>query len=146
MAASVKVIGADKVIGAMKAKQEQAKGAVSLALERVAMLFRDTVVDKYVGGGHPDYPQVVTGRLKSSIRYQMQSWNKAKVGSDADYAIFVEYGHSQEPGRFVPAIGKRLVASSVKPYPFFRPAMTEVFDGGKAKALFARTVKEELRL
>lgn len=26
-----------------------------------------------------------------------------------EYASFVEYGHSQQPGRYVPAIGKRLV-------------------------------------
>lgn len=31
------------------------------------------------------------------------------VYSAKSYASFVEYGHRQEPGRFVPAIGKRLV-------------------------------------
>ena len=30
------------------------------------------------------------------------------------YASFVEYGHRQRPGRFVPALGKRLKASWVK--------------------------------
>ena len=32
----------------------------------------------------------------------------------ARYAIYVEYGHRQTPGRFVPAIGKKLKASWVK--------------------------------
>ena len=31
-----------------------------------------------------------------------------KVINPVEYASFVEYGHRQEPGRFVPAIGKRL--------------------------------------
>jgi len=30
------------------------------------------------------------------------------------YASYVEYGHRQTPGRYVPAIGKRLVASWVE--------------------------------
>lgn len=32
----------------------------------------------------------------------------------AEYASHVEYGHLQEPGRFVPAIGKRLKAGFVE--------------------------------
>ena len=35
------------------------------------------------------------------------------VTNDTPYASYVEYGHRQEPGRYVPAIGKRLVASWV---------------------------------
>ena len=39
-----------------------------------------------------------------------------KIGPDiavAPYAEFVEFGHSQQPGRYVPDIGRRLVASWV---------------------------------
>lgn len=36
------------------------------------------------------------------------------LGNDMHYASYVEYGHRQEVGRFVPAIGKRLVNSWVK--------------------------------
>lgn len=44
------------------------------------------------------------------------------VGTNVQYAPFVELGHMQEPGRFVPAIGKRLKASHVAAKPFLRPA------------------------
>lgn len=36
------------------------------------------------------------------------------VVNDTPYASYVEYGHRQEPGRYVPAIQKRLVASWVE--------------------------------
>lgn len=57
---------------------------------------------------------VITGRLRSSIT-QTISEDEGKVGTNLEYAPFVEYGHSQEVGRFVYAIGKRLVAPWVPP-------------------------------
>lgn len=33
---------------------------------------------------------------------------KATVGNNVEYAPYVEYGHRQQPGRFVPVLGKRL--------------------------------------
>lgn len=36
-----------------------------------------------------------------------------KLMNNAEYASFVEEGHRQTPGRYVPAIGKRLKASWV---------------------------------
>lgn len=38
---------------------------------------------------------------------------QVEVVNPVHYASYVEYGHRQEPGRFVPAIGKRLVNSWV---------------------------------
>ena len=35
------------------------------------------------------------------------------VSNPVEYASYVEYGHRQQPGRFVPAIGKRLKANWV---------------------------------
>lgn len=37
----------------------------------------------------------------------------------------VEFGHKQEVGRYVPAIGKRLVSANVPGKPFLKPAVTE---------------------
>lgn len=37
------------------------------------------------------------------------------VENNVEYALYYEYGHRQEQGRFVPAIGKRLVKSYVEP-------------------------------
>lgn len=44
------------------------------------------------------------------------------IGTNVQYAPYVELGHSQEPGRYVPAIGKRLKADHVDARPFLRPA------------------------
>ena len=61
-----------------------------------------------------------TGNLRRSIMstdYQIGNKYIARITPDkdvADYAVYVEVGHSQQPGRYVPAIGKRLVASWVE--------------------------------
>ena len=65
-----------------------------------SMIMRSTPVD--------------SGRLRSSTTSSLteREW---KVGTNVEYARFVEYGHKQEIGRFVPAIGKRLVEPWVRP-------------------------------
>lgn len=45
------------------------------------------------------------------------------VGTNVEYAPYVELGHSQEPGRYVPKLGKRLVASWVNGKPYLRPGV-----------------------
>lgn len=39
---------------------------------------------------------------------------KIEIINPTEYASYVEYGHRQKPGRYVPAIGKRLKAGWVK--------------------------------
>lgn len=56
--------------------------------------------------------QVVSGRLRRSWHvkkpvYSGSGWNMT-FENNAKYSRFVEYGHRQQPGRYVPAIGKRL--------------------------------------
>ncbi len=46
--------------------------------------------------------------------YKEGSYYKVDVTNAVEYASYVEYGHRQEPGRFVPAIGKQLKRSWVK--------------------------------
>ena len=48
------------------------------------------------------------------------------LGNPAEYASYVEYGHSQEVGRFVPAIGKRLVNDWVEGGFMFTISLDEV--------------------
>ena len=57
---------------------------------------------------------VDTGRLKTSITAKVEG-DVAKIGTNVEYGQFIEYGHRQEPGRFVPALGKRLVVDWVPP-------------------------------
>ena len=42
------------------------------------------------------------------------------------YAPYVEYGHRQTPGRYVPAIGKRLVKSWVEGQHFLKISEDEL--------------------
>ena len=66
---------------------------------------------------------VDTGRLRASITHQKQDDDTMLVGTNVEYAPYVELGHDQEAGRYVPALGKRLVASHVEGKPYIRPAI-----------------------
>ena len=65
-----------------------------------------------------------TGNLQNSITHKVADDGKSvTIGSATSYAPFVELGHIQEVGRYVPAIGKRLKKPYVEPRPFLRPAI-----------------------
>ena len=65
-----------------------------------------------------------TGNLQNSITHQVASDGRSvAIGTNVEYAPYVELGHIQEVGRYVPAIGKRLKKSYVEPRPFLRPAI-----------------------
>lgn len=66
-----------------------------------------------------------TGNLANSIAHEMRGDNSVAIGTNVTYAPYVEFGHNQEPGRYVPAIGKRLVASHVAAKPYLVPALEE---------------------
>ena len=75
-----------------------------------------------------------TGNLRNSITYAYSDESDKEVelivgseqkvvgGTLVNYAPYVELGHHQQPGRYVPKIGKRLVRSWVPGKPFLRPA------------------------
>ena len=61
----------------------------------------------------------ITGKLQDSWQHGKVKVNSEgnfsiEIGSDCEYAKFVEEGHKQEVGRYVPAIGKKLKADFVK--------------------------------
>lgn len=56
---------------------------------------------------------VKTGHLKKSITHEQTDEDTEAIGTVVVYAPYVELGHRQTPGRYVPAIGKRLVADHV---------------------------------
>lgn len=49
-----------------------------------------------------------TGRLKAGWQRTEPQEGSVAVYNNTEYVLDVEYGHRQEPGRFVPAIGKKL--------------------------------------
>lgn len=139
MQINLKVIGADKVLSNFTDKINKLRQAQRDGVKTVAIRLRDeaTVLSK---GGHPEHPNVQSGRLSNSFRYQMVESGKAiaYVGSDVDYAISVEFGHmsrswGSDMWHWVPA------------YPFFMPAIVNVFDSGEAQAIFEKVFQNALR-
>ena len=81
-----------------------------------------------VGNKAADYAAglapVATGNLKNSMTSEVHEDEKAVyIGTDVKYAPPVEFGHRQQVGRYVPAIGKRLVREYVPAKPFLKPAI-----------------------
>ena len=76
-----------------------------------------------------DLCPVDTGLLRNSITHAYNDEEDGKVtllvGTNVEYAPYVELGHRQQPGRYVPKIGKRLVRSWVPGKPFLRPAFED---------------------
>ena len=66
---------------------------------------------------------VDTGNLRNSITHAMKDEHTVMIGTSVEYAPYVELGHHQEPGRYVPAIKKRLKKEWVPPKPYLRPAL-----------------------
>lgn len=53
---------------------------------------------------------------------------KIYVGTNVEYAPYVEMGHRQNVGQFVPKLGKRLVTPNVEPKPYIKPAFVDHMD------------------
>jgi len=82
-----------------KEKTEGVRTAIQRALEEAGY-----AVKREMEGLSP----VRTGALKGSITVILGEGN-AWIGPTVPYAGFVEFGTRPSPGRYVPAIGKRLV-------------------------------------
>lgn len=88
---------------------------------------------KTIGDKAADYAAALapvdTSNLKNSMDSEVDMGEKAVyVGTDVEYAPFVEFGHHQEVGRYVPAIGKRLVREFVPAQAFLKPAIENHLD------------------
>ena len=100
----------------IQATKDAAKEAKDMALE-------------IIGGKVESYAKqlcpVDTGRLRNSITHSQMDEDTEVIGTNVDYAPYVELGHHQQPGRYVPAIKKRLKKSWVDGKPFLRPAVED---------------------
>ena len=68
---------------------------------------KETYWNGYVGGNLRRSWQI-GNIVRKEDHYEIEIFNSA------EYASYVEYGHRQQPGRYVPALGKQLKASWVK--------------------------------
>ena len=103
-------------------------------LSKDAMVKAAISVGLLTSGYAQDLCPVKTGNLKNSITHAYDDSSSHKVdlivgseqkvigGTLVNYAPYVELGHHQQVGRYVPAIGKRLVRPWVPGKPFLRPA------------------------
>ena len=97
--------------------------------------------ESYAKNNLTENKSVDTGRLRNSITHKQTGENEETIGSTVEYAPYVELGHSQESGRYVPAIGARLVQSFVPGKPFLRPAAED--HGNEYKSIMERVLKGE---
>ena len=80
-----------------------------------------------IGGYVADRPDnegvVRSGKYEGSAPADDPGKVSVYIGTNVEYAPYLELGHSQQVGRFVPAIKKRLKAPWVAARPFLRPAL-----------------------
>ena len=109
----------DAVMEALGEQLGQAMIAIGMAAESNAKVeITKAVYDT------PEKGYIRTGRLRNSITYGVDTSEPAVyIGSNVEYAPWVELGHTQKVGRYVPAIGKKLVNEHVPGKPFLKPAV-----------------------
>lgn len=110
-----------------KERETEIMGGLQKALEKVGAVVERQAKENVTQSGSK-HPQVVTGRLRASIIHQVTSDGVqivAEIGSNVTYSKDLEFGHTQKAGRYVPAIGARLVAEDVPAYPWLYPAIEQ---------------------
>ena len=100
--------------------------ALANAMDRAFDAIGETAVG-YAEDNITKNGSVDTGNLRGSLTYAHDD-KEIVIGTNVEYAAAVELGHRQEVGRYVPAIGKRLVNAHVPGKPFLKPAITEHMD------------------
>lgn len=108
-------------INTNKDVEKYTEESILQALEMIGLKAESYAKAEITNNGSVD-----TGLLRNSIAHAVTGKEyKVYIGSNVYYAPYVELGHHQTPGRFVPQIGKRLKASWVQPKPFIKPAVME---------------------
>ena len=82
---------------------------------------------KINASGRPG-PKRRTSNLINSIAIEVKTPHLARVAPNVLYAPFVEFGHRQTPGQFVPPLKRRLVADFAPAYPFVQPTIDQTKD------------------
>ena len=108
---------ADKIVENAEELERVLKGIQDILITGVTEILTDSA-DNIVNNTKKRTNRI-TGKLQDSWQHDKVKVNdkgnfSVEIGSDCEYAKFVEEGHRQTPGRFVPAIGKKLKADFVK--------------------------------
>ena len=95
-----------KIIEDMEKEKDQLM--IDTIKELAARLLRKVIKRTPSDTGNLRRNWAVSDVRKNGGNYEIE------VSNSTEYASYVEFGHRQTPGRFVPAIGKRLKKSWVK--------------------------------
>lgn len=95
-----------KIIEEMEKEKDQLM--IDTIKELAARLLRKVIKRTPSDTGNLRRNWTVSDVRKNGSNYEIE------VSNSTEYASYVEFGHRQTPGRFVPAIGKRLKKSWVK--------------------------------
>lgn len=95
-----------KIIEEMEKEKDQLM--IDTIKELAARLLRKVIKRTPSDTGNLRRNWTVSDVRKNGGNYEIE------VSNSTEYASYVEFGHRQTPGRFVPAIGKRLKKSWVK--------------------------------
>lgn len=115
MAIRVDIKGLDDSLKKLKDLPQIFDEELSKAMNDEGLDWRDDVrANTPVDSGDLRRSWIFAGVEKSGFIFEMD------LSNNLEYADYVEYGHRQEPGRFVPAIGKRLKANYVSGYYMLR--------------------------
>lgn len=100
--------GLDGLLDKVNSLSPRIDQAVASAMADEGLSWRDDVrANTPVDTGDLRRSWTLTGPDKKGLKFEMD------LSNNLEYVEYVEYGHRQEPGRFVPAIGKRLKADFV---------------------------------
>lgn len=124
-----------KLLQEMKAEEEMFM--TETIKELAARLLRKVIKRTPVREGLLRRNWTVSDVRKNGGNYEIE------VSNSTEYASYVEYGHRQTPGRYVPAIGKRLKKSWVKGK--FMLTISEEELRKEAPAVIKRKISEWLK-
>ena len=122
---------ADKIIDNIEQLESVLNGIESLLVTGVTEILTDSA-DNIVDNTKKRTNRI-TGKLQDSWQHDEVKVNQegnfsVEIGSDCEYAKFVEEGHKQTVGRYVPAIGKRLKKPFVQGKHMLKDSITEEED------------------
>ena len=129
---SITLIGADDLNQKIQDVQTkiQSSDADSIISKAAMLVLRQAMLN---ASGRPG-PNVITGRLRASLTADIVSPTEATVGTNVEYAPFVEFGHTYTSLGGIGSRGGRMVnpftmgekTRVTRAYPFLYPAAEEV--------------------
>ncbi len=112
-----------------KERESEILNGLQKAMEKACVLVQNDAKRNIVENSAKS-PWKKTGQIASAVNHEVTTNGNEIIGEigiadqeKAKVGKYLELGHIQHPGQYVEAIGKRLVAGEVSPYPWLFPAV-----------------------